>query len=365
MLDGFLSHFIEIHNNMQDRSFAFLLGAGASRPSGIPTGAELVQRWLNELHERHEPDRESNPLEQWATAEALEIPEFEYPRAAAFYPQIFERRFRDDQDEGYAYLEKVMENAEPSFGYSVLAQILVKTRHSMVITTNFDDLVADALSMFAHKRPLVCGHESLTGFIRPQMRRPLVAKIHRDLLLEPKNDPAGTSKLGKGWREALRKLLKHYVIIAIGYGGNDGSLMDLLDQIEPEGFAGRILWCYREKDKGPDQRVLELLTAKKGIMIPIAGFDELMLLLNEKLGFPLLADEIEGQAKIRATAYRKSFEEIQVRAEPKPGAGKEKEEVSEAVAKLVERQPGWWGWELKARSEVRPRKKREDLSRCA
>ena len=79
-----------------------------------------------------------------------------------------------------------MEGAEPSFGYSVLAQILVKTRHSIVITTNFDDLVADALSMFAHKHPLVCGHESLTGFIRSQMRRPLVAKVHRDFPLHPR-----------------------------------------------------------------------------------------------------------------------------------------------------------------------------------
>jgi hypothetical protein len=309
-LDGFLSHFIEIHNNMQDRSVAFLLGAGASKPSGIPTGAELVESWLNELHERHEPDRKSHPLDKWATADALEIPKFEYSRAAAFYPQVFERRFRDDRDAGYAYLEKIMESAEPSFGYSVLAQVLVKTRHSVVITTNFDDLVADALPMFAHRRPLVCGHESLTGFIRPQMRRPLVAKIHRDLLLEPKNDSAGVSELGEGWKEALQKLLEHYVIIAIGYGGNDGSLMGLLEQIEPKGLAGKILWCYRENSNGPDQRVLNLLIAKKGIMIPIAGFDELMLLLNERLGFALQAEEIEKQAKGRADVYRKSFQEI-------------------------------------------------------
>jgi Tfp pilus assembly protein PilF len=363
-LDGFLSHFIEIHNNMRDRSFAFLLGAGASKPSGIPTGAELVEMWLNELHERHESDRESRPLEKWATADALQIPKFEYSCAAAFYPQVFERRFRNDPDEGYAYLEKIMESAEPSFGYSVLAQILVKTRHSIVITTNFDDLVADALSMFAHTRPLICGHESLTGFIRPQMRRPLVAKIHRDLLLAPKNDSAGVSNLGAGWKDALTKLLKHYVIVAIGYGGNDGSLMDLLDQIEPDGFAGRIFWCYWENGGGPDQRVLNLLNTKKGVMIPIAGFDELMLLLNERLGYQLQAEEIEKQAKVRAGAYRDSFEAIRERLKPKPDASKEKKEVSEAVAKLVERQSGWWGWELKATAESNP-EKREQIYRTA
>jgi hypothetical protein len=35
---GFLDHFISIDKRMQDRSFAFVLGSGASRPSGIPTG---------------------------------------------------------------------------------------------------------------------------------------------------------------------------------------------------------------------------------------------------------------------------------------------------------------------------------------
>ncbi len=353
---------MEIHNDMQDRSFAFLLGAGASKPSGIPTGTELVELWLKELHERHELDPKLHPLEKWATAAALEIEGFEYSRAASFYPQVFERRFRNDPDEGNAYLEKIMDKAEPSFGYSVLAQILVKTRHSIVITTNFDDLVADALSMFAHKRPLVCGHESLAGFIRPQMRRPLVAKIHRDLLLAPKNDSAGVSNLGAGWKDALSKLLKHYVIVAIGYDGNDGSLMDLLDQIEPEGFAGRIFWCYWQKGGGPDQRVLNLLSAKKGVMIPIAGFDELMLLLNERLGYQLQAEEIEKQAKVRASAYRDSFEAIRERVKPKPGASGEKKEELEAVAKLAESQSGWWGWELKARSESDP-EKREQIYR--
>ena len=49
---GFLEHFISINRRMQDRSFTFILGSGASRPSGIPTGGELVHTWLSELHLR-------------------------------------------------------------------------------------------------------------------------------------------------------------------------------------------------------------------------------------------------------------------------------------------------------------------------
>ncbi len=46
-LRQFLRHFEEQRN----RKFCFILGAGASKSSGIPTGAELASQWLNEIEE--------------------------------------------------------------------------------------------------------------------------------------------------------------------------------------------------------------------------------------------------------------------------------------------------------------------------
>ncbi len=40
-----------------------------------------------------------------------------------------------------------MEGNVSSLGYSLLAEIIQHTRHKVVITTNFDNLVADALAM--------------------------------------------------------------------------------------------------------------------------------------------------------------------------------------------------------------------------
>ena len=80
---------------MGDRQFAFVLGAGASATSGIPTGWELVMTWLRELQRQLDPHYERRAVEHWATAEALHIPGFEFARAAEFYPDIFEMRFRD------------------------------------------------------------------------------------------------------------------------------------------------------------------------------------------------------------------------------------------------------------------------------
>ena len=146
---------------------------------------------------------------------------------------IYERRFRDNPDEGYACLEDLMSGKEPSPGYSILAKTMEDERHKVVITTNFDNLVADALSIYTDIFPFVCGHESLTGFVRAAMRRPLVCKIHRDLLLGPKNDPRSVKRLHEAWAGTLRSLFAHYTPIFIGYGGNDDSLMDLLESLDP------------------------------------------------------------------------------------------------------------------------------------
>jgi protein O-mannosyl-transferase len=239
---GFLEEFKRQHLQMSDRSFCFILGAGASVQSGIPTGAKLVEQWLEELHVRE--DFQQLPLEEWANSKNLDIDNFDYQDAASYYSQVFKRRFQDDPDTGYAFLEDAMNNKEPSYGYIVLAQILAHTRHKVVITTNFDNLVADALSIYTRTFPLICGHESLTGFVRAQLRRPLVAKIHRDLLLEPINTPEGIATLAPGWVKALTDLLQYYTPIVIGYGGNDGSLMNFLNALEKP-IRGGIFWCHR------------------------------------------------------------------------------------------------------------------------
>src|ERR1700733_8460544 len=176
----------------------------------------------------------------------------------------------------YAELQRIMDGKDPSFGYSLLAHVLAETRHQVGVTTNFDDLVTDALFIYAGKRPLVCGHESLAEFIRPKMRRPVIAKLHRDLLLGPKNNPSDISQLDQRWRDALSVLFRFSSPIFIGYGGNDGSLMSLLSQLNPKDIVGRAAWCYYEKDAPPDERICEVVAQLNVFFVPISVFDELM-----------------------------------------------------------------------------------------
>ncbi len=350
-LDGVLDELAKIDESMKDRSFAFILGAGASFKSGIPTGKELARRWLHDLHKRECLD--DAKLDDWLKSGALGIDGVCLERAAEYYSQIFERRFRGDPESGYAELEKVMEGQSPSLGYSLLAELIQHTRHKVVVTTNFDNLVADALAMHAHQSPLVVAHEALAGFVRPQLRRPLVAKIHRDLFLAPKNDPAGVDNMEHGWQQALRKLFQHYTPIVVGYGGNDGSLMGLLGSLNKGEIAGRMIWCYRD-GSAPPQVVRDVLEQHDGIQVKIAGFDEFMLQLAAKLvkNFDVVevAERTERLGRERAERYREQAKDL---GQSSAKGSSAQQQAGELLSKSLRdtKNTSWWAWQMRADNE--------------
>ena len=326
-----LEHFTS--NKREDKKFCFILGAGASKQSGIPTGKELVKTWIDDLEKLFNEEE----INTW-----LKKRGFAGKDLAEFYPEIYGKRFEIDPQEGYYYLEKIMEGKEPSCGYSVLVQVLANTQNNVVITTNFDSLTEDAMFMYTNKKPLVCGHEALTAFIKPIMTRPLIAKIHRDVLFAPKNQSKNTADLDDGWKKSLTNIFKFYTPIVIGYGGNDGSLMGFLEQLES--IEGGIFWCYRESDGLPNERIKKLVIKHKGYLVPIEGFDEMMLQLNSKLNYVFLDEKIKKIAEQRAEKYKSQIENIQRR--------EKSQETTVALEDTIKKQPrGWWTIQLLASAE--------------
>lgn len=284
---GFLTEFVNQHTQRTERPFCFILGAGASRSSGIPTGREMADVWLRELYDAE--NFEDLSLGQWATPERLGIKGFAIADVAHFYPQLYQRRYGDQEQAGFAFLESQMEGKEPSYGYSVLAYLLSATAHRVVVTTNFDNLVADSLFIHSSRFPLVIGHDSLAQYAAVELRRPLVAKIHGALGFSPKNEPDEIAKLPEGWCNALSRILDRYTPIVIGYDGNDGSFMGFLDSL-PAHVPDRVFWCVHAPNanaadclKRVSPNVREYVKSRRGRFVPIRGFDELMAKLLTKL----------------------------------------------------------------------------------
>lgn len=282
------------------RPFCFILGAGASFQSGIPTAGTLVDEWLRDIY-----SRASSPLrlEDWATAENLEITGFSYAHRNEYYSAIFDLRFRGHEEDGTLFLQEKMKGVQPSYGYAVLAQLLGDV-HNVVITTNFDSLASDAMFLFGGEAPFICGHERMADYIPEHSNRPVIVKIHRDLLTGPINSRKGTAHLNDAWHEPVKRLLQRYIPIFIGYGGNDGSLMQFLSDL-PEDTPERVYWCHYKHDTLSSQ-VVTYLNGKNRYLVPIDGFDQLMQSIHGVLGLPDLLEMLERKNNDRLTSLRAS-----------------------------------------------------------
>ncbi len=353
----FLREFMQRHEYRSNRPFCWLLGAGASRESGISTGGELAKRWLEEMRDSQVPS--STPIDVWIASADRKIEGLTHANAADHYSEIYNLRFANDPDGGHAYLEKEMATAKPSFGYAVLARIMEKTAHKAAITTNFDDLIANAISVFTDTMAHVCFHESLTRYIRIEPRRPFVAKIHRDLFHDAKNTDGETKKLEEQWVDTLQKIFQRFTPIVIGYAGNDGSLMGFLEKLVP--IEGGIFWCYREANP-PSDRVQKVVAKHNGWLVPIEGFDAIMTQLGNLLKCTPTCDDLKATFDKRLDELMKKFVELEKKPkEPTPAAPvseshKLAREAVDAVGERMKKEKSWWAWQLKADAEKDPAK---------
>jgi len=259
-------------NKSSETRFCFLLGAGASISSGIPMGGQLAKRWYEVLQEDLEPEE----LEVWKKEVG-----FDEKRIAEFYTDLYQKRFEPSPEDRYNEFTTLMENKEPGIGYVILAQVLAKEPHNFVITTNFDYLVEDAVRMYTSQKPFSAGHETLAPFISSRTKRPTIIKVHRDLFLHPFNQTAETDTLKEEWEKALYPILRDFHLLVIGYGGNDGSLMNYLNTEDRKA----IYWCKRKQDKLSDK--VNKLLKKKDFIVTIEGFDELMVGLYDAYDYDI------------------------------------------------------------------------------
>ena len=282
-INGFIQEIKDVSDGHHTRKFCFVLGAGASISSGIKSGQELVDIWDKELLKRNKDE-----YLKWKS-ELKITDENKY----SFYSQYYEQRFQRHSQDGYNFLEKLMENAIPSAGYVILSYLLSQTKNNVVITTNFDHLTEDAINYYTQTMPMVIGHESLSHYISKPINRPTVIKIHRDLLFDPANTINEVDKLHDNWKKALDTVLSEYHPIFIGYAGNDNSLMDYLIE-QGEQFAENKLCCpywMLYGDEKPVGKVHDFLEKSNGYFIQHNGFDEVMFLIGHVLEIKRQSEE--------------------------------------------------------------------------
>ena len=283
------------------RRFCFILGAGASRNSNIPTGIELAEKWFNEIESRVS----FTNFNSW-----LEENKIDKANLGSMYSQIYLKRFENDKQSAFDFLYEAMRDANPSIGYAILAQILANTKSNVVITTNFDSLVEQSLYYYTSKKPLVCGHENLSMYAKPYSDRPLIIKIHRDLFYNPFSEPSQINIIADSWKKPLRKVFDQYIPIVLGYAGNDGSLMSYLSKAE---LPDKFFWCYR-RGNIPENNILDLLSSHSdSYLVEVPGFDEIMYELMQAFKLDLFEEITKKRFELDVNKLTLQYTEISQR----------------------------------------------------
>ena len=287
-LQEFVDEIYTDYNKNDDSQYLFFLGAGCSKSSGIPLAGELAEKWYEELKEQ------KTKFDKFNKSKKIPSKDIDYGK---YYFEIFEELFPTPLSQQQE-IQRITNDKEvnPSLGYYVLASLMQmkKPQFNTIITTNFDNLIQDALIYSGSKRARIITHQDLSQFIKRD-NTPLITKVHGDAHLNPFNNKEDTKKIPEPLKGAIQSLFTNAKVIFIGYRGDDESIVELLKG------CTRIDQVYWLSSIEPNNsKIVEWWDdIKNKTFIPERDFDMIMNVIKSKFkikkpNFEELTKKLEG-----------------------------------------------------------------------
>jgi hypothetical protein len=204
------------------------------------------------------------------------------------YPMIVENLLRPRERRREFFRRILRENVTPGPGYLRLIELLELRVVLTVLTTNFDELISDAV----RARFPDIGYSSFIDVIQTNddlvefstcPTRPQLIYLHGSVdHYTDKNLVEETQSLDDALVKLLVPLLRDHPLVVIGYRGTEPSVMRhlLRDQaMSARGFPRGVFWCHRGKDERRLHPMVLDLAATAGAnfqLVKVTGFDEVM-----------------------------------------------------------------------------------------
>lgn len=227
-------------------SYAWLLGAGASATSGIPTGFQMIQDFRARLFasESGISLREidvADPVWQARIDRHHELQGKLPPRGdPSEYARAFEALHTSSEDRRL-YIRNHVSKGQPSLGHKVLGSLLASRRTPCIFTTNFDTLIEDAATVAVQLLPpgdrskVTLAAIDNAGRAETCLRDndwPLVVKLHGDYQsVELKNTDEELKSQDGQLRLVLSHAMQRFGLVVAGYSGRDDSVMCALADV--------------------------------------------------------------------------------------------------------------------------------------
>lgn len=253
--------------------FAVLLGSGVSTGAGLPTGwqvvKQLVARAAIALDAATTPPSTDNEVESWWLEHGSgelgysTVLETLAPTSAG-RQALLERFFEPAQDEE--------EPIGPSPAHRAIARLVARGTIRVIITTNFDRLMEQALQEEKIPHQVISRPEAVAGMKPLAHSRATVMKLHGDYMdLTSLNTPQELADYPTQWQVVLKQITDEYGLIIAGWSGDwDIALTHVLESSPTRRYP--LYWDSRSSRGATAQRLLEV---HSGAVVPCTGADEL------------------------------------------------------------------------------------------
>jgi hypothetical protein len=276
-------------------SFAWMIGAGASRMSGLPTASDII----GDLKRRYYCQQENAEISlQDMHNEAIQARIQSYMDARGFpplwsaeeYSGYFDKIFGADKERQRNYLHAILseDKVRLTVGNRVVAAMLAVGYMRALFTTNFDSVVEQALAEVSGRSLAAYHLEGSSAALQALNNEeyPLYVKLHGDFRYDSiKNLSSDLLHQDQQLARCMLAAASRFGLIVAGYSGRDESVMVLLREAleQPNAFPAGLFWTnIRGVKILPAVSSLIATAQDKGIrsgIVDIETFDTLMLRL--------------------------------------------------------------------------------------
>lgn len=265
-------------------TFALLLGSGISRPAKIPTGWEILNDLITQIANMEGTKIAGNPTD-WFQEKYTQDPSYsnvleKVAPTATERTLIVKKYFESTKDE---------KTGKPTEAHKAIAKLVKNGFIKVIITTNFDRLMEQAL-IDQNIVPTVIRNDSDLKGALPIIHSPCtIYKVNGDYLdSRIKNTAGELSSYEKKLTSSIKRVLDEYGLITAGWSAQwDTALYDIIKSCPSRRFSN----YWLSKGNATDQ-AKDLIGCRAAHELSIESAD---------LFFIELFDKVTSVAKIKAT----------------------------------------------------------------
>jgi hypothetical protein len=258
--------------------YALLLGSGVSRPAGIPTGWEITLDLIRQLARLRRENSEPDP-DAWYRQIIGELPDYDrildsLARSSTERSQLLRRYFEPTPEDRQRGLKV------PTAGHRAIAQLTAGGYIRVIITTNFDRLIEQALEDAGVIPTVIATPDAAEGALPLVHTACCVVKVHGDYLdTRIKNTPAELAHYDERLNGLLDRIFDEFGLIVSGWSAEyDTALRAALERCKNHRFT--TYWTSRGQ---PGEHAKRLIELRRAVQIRIQDAGEFFHDLHDKV----------------------------------------------------------------------------------